>query len=133
MSDGIGFGANELSPLEIVDARAALRHASEAQRDLEASMRQASDDHADAERIYRLALAKCIVEKHAGGAAWTVSQDLARGEPSVAALRYERDVKKGVLGALEQQAFRYAADRRGLEKLIEWSMRRELAAPGTGA
>ncbi|HET6867716.1 MAG TPA: hypothetical protein VFH80_17490, partial [Solirubrobacteraceae bacterium] len=65
-------------------------------RNAEQFMRQAFEDAANAERAYRVALAKKIVELHAGGAAWTVCQDLARGDQSVADLRYRRDVAEGV-------------------------------------
>jgi hypothetical protein len=40
------------------------------------------------------------------------------------------DVSAGVLAAAEQAGFRLNADRRILERLVEWSMRRELAESG---
>ncbi|HET6866216.1 MAG TPA: hypothetical protein VFH80_09840, partial [Solirubrobacteraceae bacterium] len=72
---------------------------------------------------YRVALAKKIVELHAGGAAWTVCQDLARGDQSVADLRYRRDVAEGVKEAAQNAVWRHTADRKDLGKLVDWSMR----------
>jgi hypothetical protein len=42
----------------------------------------------------------------------------------------KRDVAAGVKEALEQAGFRLNADRRILERLVDWSMRRELAEGG---
>jgi hypothetical protein len=91
----------------------------------EGNRRDASEDLAQKERAYRIALARKIVEVHAAGSAWTVAQDLARGNDAVADLRYERDVAKGVLDAAETVAWRHTADRKDLAALIAWSMRSE--------
>jgi hypothetical protein len=48
----------------------------------------------------------------------------------VSELRYQRDVKRGVVDAAERAGYRLQADRRGLEKLIGWSERREIAEGG---
>jgi hypothetical protein len=118
---------NTISPLEIADARQAAHKASELQRGVEDGIRNASRNLAEAERQYRLALAKEILRlKAQDGVAWTACEHIARGEPKVADLRYARDVAKGVLEAASQQAFRYGADRRDLHRLIEWSQRRDL-------
>jgi hypothetical protein len=68
-----------------------------------------------------------IVELHDGGVAWTVAADVARGDEDVAELRRVRDIAQGLLGVAEARAFRTAADRRSLDALVSWSMRRELA------
>jgi hypothetical protein len=118
---------NTISPLEIADARAAAHKASELQRSVEDGIRDASRKLAEAERQYRLALAKEILRlKAQDGVAWTACEHIARGESNVADLRYARDVAKGILEAAQQQAFRYGADRRDLHRLIEWSERRDL-------
>lgn len=52
--------------------------------------------------------------------------EIARGEKAVADLRFKRDVAKGILEAAQQQAFRYGADRRDLDTMLTWSMRRDL-------
>ena len=111
------------APYDWAEAREAVRQASEAMKAAEKARRDASEDLAAKERAYRVALAKKIVEVHADGAAWTVAQDLARGDKAVADLRYERDVAQGVLDAQETVAWRLTADRRDLSKLIDWSMR----------
>ena len=118
---------NTIRPLEIADAREAAHKASELQRGVEDAIRDASRKLAEAERQYRLAPTKRIMHLHAqDGVAWTACDVIARGEPAVADLRYQRDVAKGVLEAAQQQAFRYGADRRDLHRLIEWSQRRDL-------
>lgn len=109
-------------PFDFVQAVAATRRAAEAQRDAEQAMRDASTDLAAKEKAYRMELAKEIVRQHAeDGVAWSVTSDLARGNPHVAQLRYERDVAKGVLDAAEQRAWRHSADRRAMLELITWS------------
>jgi hypothetical protein len=55
-----------------------------------------------------------IVELHAEGVAWSVAGDIARGDETVAAARYERDVAEAVSQAQEQAGFRLNADRRVL-------------------
>lgn len=115
-------------PFDFAQAVAATRRAAEAQRDAEQARRDAAADLAEKERAYRVALAREIVRQHADeGAAWTVAQDLARGNPAVADLRYARDVAKGVLDAAEQRAWRHTADRKDMTEFITWSRRRELA------
>lgn len=118
------------APFDFPEAVAATRRAAQAQRDAEQARRDASTTLAEAERVYRVALAKRIVEVHADGAAWTVAQDLARGDKHVADLRYARDVARGVLDAAEQRAWRHTADRRDMHELVCWSRRRELAEHG---
>lgn len=110
-------------PFDFPDAVAAARRAAEAQKAGEQAVREASETLAEAERQYRMALAKAIVTAHAEGSAWTVAQDLARGVSVVADLRYQRDVAKGVLDAAEQRAWRHTADRKDMLVFLEWSKR----------
>lgn len=112
-----------VQPYDFAEARAKVDEASRAMKAAEQARRDASRALADAERAYRVALARKIVEVHAEGAAWTVAQDLARGDKQVADLRYLRDVAKGVLDAAETVAWRHTADRKDLAALIAWSMR----------
>jgi hypothetical protein len=111
-------------PYDFPDAVAAARRAAEAQKAGEQVVREASADLAEAERLYRVALAKEITRQHADEkVAWTVAQDMARGEPHVADLRYHRDVAKGVLEAAQQRAWRHTADRKDVQVFLEWSRR----------
>lgn len=119
-----------VAPWTFGEGIAAARRASESQKAGEEAVRAASADLAEKERAYRLALAKRIVEVHAEGAAWTVAQDLARGDRHVADLRYERDVAVGVLEAAQQRAWRGTADRKDVLEFVQWSCRRELAENG---
>jgi len=118
------------SPFTFGEARAAAHQASQRQVDAERSRIEAVKDHAATELAYRKALAQHMTLVRADGVAWSAAADLARGNSTVAQLRYERDVSAGVLAAAEQAGFRLNADRRILERLVEWSMRRELAEGG---
>lgn len=120
------LGTNQLHPLEIEDARDAAHRASELQREVEDRMRSAARELAEAERVYRKKLSERILALRAEGVAATTCSEIARGEKDVADLRYERDVKAGVLEAAKQEAFRRGADRRDIDTLLNWSMRREL-------
>ncbi len=114
---------NNPDPYDFSQAREAVAAASTAMKVAEQSRRDASRKLAEAERAYRVELAKEIVRVHADGAAWTVAQDLARGDKHVADLRYQRDVAKGIMDAAETVAWRHTADRKDLAALIAWSMR----------
>lgn len=109
------------------EARDAVNAEKAAQAAAEDFRRQASRALADAEQAYRVALASEIVRQHDAGVAWTVAKDLARGAEPVALLRHKRDIAAGVLDAAETAAWRHNANRRALDKLVEWSMRRDLA------
>jgi hypothetical protein len=115
------------SPFTFPEARAAAHAASQRQLDGEDHRRNAAMQLAEAERQFRMALAVKMTQLHATGVAWTAVADLARGDRQVAQLRYDRDVAKGVSEAAEGAGYRLQADRRVLERLVEWSMRRELA------
>lgn len=117
---------NTIHPLQIEDAREAAFKASELQRSCEDQLRQTSRDLAEAERAYRKALSEKILELKAGGMAITACSDVARGDKEVADLRYDRDVAEGVMEAARQACFRRGADRRDLDTLLGWSMRRDL-------
>lgn len=110
-------------PYDFPEAVAAARRAAEAQKAGEQAVRDAAADLAEKERAYRVALARRIVEVHGEGAAWTVAQDLARGDQAVADLRYHRDVANGVLEAAQQRAWRHTADRKDVLEFIQWSRR----------
>lgn len=115
-----------MEPWDFADAITASRKATEAQKAAEQARRDASRDLAECEQAYRLALAQRIIEVQAAGSAWTVAQDLARGDKQVAKLRYLRDIAKGVLDAAEQRAWRHTADRRDVNEFVVWS---RLVAP----
>lgn len=120
-------GENTLHPLEIQDARNAAHMASELQKGVEDALRNQGRELADAERKYRRALSKEILRVHVeDGMAITMCGEIARGDETVSQLRYERDIAKARFKAVEQQAYRYGADRRDLDTMLEWSMRRDL-------
>ena len=115
------------APYDFQQATEAAGRASRLQASAEDFIRDAYRDAALKNEAYRKGLAEEIVRVHNAGAAWTVAQDLARGNDVVARLCRERDIAEGVKEAAVQAAWRRAADRRDTEKFIEWSYRRELA------
>ncbi len=119
-----------MGPWTFDEAVSACQKASRMQLAAEEGMRQSSQDAARAEETYRRALAETIVTKHNEGAAWTVAPDLARGDERVARLRRERDIAQGVREAMQQLAWRRAADRKDAQRFSDWSQRRELAENG---
>lgn len=115
------------SPYDFGEAKAAIERASVAQRKAEQEVRDAFRHHGEAERSYRRALAQKITELRSRGIPVTIVADLARGDWEIADLRMRRDIKEGVREAAKSAIFRHTADRRELEQLVDWSMRRELA------
>lgn len=120
-------------PFTFREARATAHQASQRQIAGEKALRQAAINLAEAERLFRKALALKSVELHAAGTAWTAVDSLARGDDKVATLRYQRDVAKGVCDAASSALYRLQADRRSQEQFVRWSMARELSDPGSGA
>jgi hypothetical protein len=111
-------------PWTFDQAVSACQGASRRQADAEGAMREASRDYALAEEAFRIALAKEIVRQHHDEhVAWTVAPDLARGNPSVAALRRDRDIAEGVRDAMQQLAWRRSADRKDAQRYADWSQR----------
>lgn len=127
----MSISENTLHPLQIEDAREAAHQASENQRNCEDRIKKASRDLAQKERTYREKLSKRILALHAGegdtpGLAISTCETVAKGEKDVARLRYERDVAAGIFEAAKQEAFRRGADRRDVDTLLNWSMKRDL-------
>lgn len=120
------------SALDIVGAREAEHKASANQQAAEEALRDAWADYGAAERAYRVELAKKMTQLHASGVAWTASRDIALGDERVAALRFERDIARGVREAADQAAYRLGADRRALGRLVEWSQRIDIRTGGVG-
>jgi hypothetical protein len=118
------------SPYTFGEARQALHAASQRQIDGERALREAVEDLAQSELAYNRACARKMIDLHGEGVAWTAARSLATGDSAVSELRYQRDVKRGVVDAAERAGYRLQADRRGLEKLIGWSERREIAEGG---
>lgn len=92
----------------------------------------AVDAYATAEKVYRIALAKRLLELRAEGTAATLSDDLARGDEHIAGLRYQRDIARGLMKSAEA-AKRDASEahvrhRVEVDKIVDWS--REVAPLG---
>lgn len=110
-------------PFDFQAAREASLMASQAQEASEDDLRAAAKDYARKENLYRVALARKIVELRADGMSITLAGDIARGTPDIAELKFERDLADGMLKAAEQAAWRHAADRKDLLRFIGWSER----------
>lgn len=121
-----------MPPWEFDDAHAQLAERSAVQQAAEKQVQVAYKDHAQKERAYRVALAKKITELRAEGVSVTLAQDLARGDERIADLRMRRDIAEGVVEAAKLHAWTVAADRKDVQGLATWSMRRELAELGLG-
>lgn len=114
-------------PYDFQTAKAVQLRASDTQRRSEQFVIDAWKSYAEAERAYREALTKRIVELKADGVAVTACDNIARGEKPIAALKRARDIAEGVREAAGQAAWRASADRKAEQTFLEWSMRRDLA------
>lgn len=119
-------GADEVvhrRPYDFGEAKAAHARAARDATAAESFTAQCSDEYADAEKAYREALAKKMVELHNEGKAWTVVENLAKGDSQVADLKRQRDIAEGLKKAAEQMSWKVNANRRALEQLVDWSQR----------
>lgn len=97
------------------------------QRRVESEIHSAYKQYAQKERLYRVALARRILELKSQGMAVTACEVVAKGDKAIADLRYERDIAEGVKETAKHAAWRANADRRDVSDLIRWSARRDLA------
>lgn len=114
-------------PWTFEQAQAASADGETEQRRVESEIHKAYKAYARAERTYRVALARRMVELRAGGMAITACEVVAKGDTVIAGLREERDVAEGVKETAKHAAWRANADRRDTSDLIRWSARRDLA------
>lgn len=117
-------------PFTFGEAKERINTAKAQQQAAETAVREAYSKFGLARRAYQTALAGKILELRVGGTAATLCADIARGDPQVAALRFNRDVAEGVMEAARSAVWRHTADRRELEQLVDWSKRREFAEAG---
>jgi hypothetical protein len=108
-------------------ALAASRNAETEQRRVESEVTLAYREHARAQRTYSCALARRMLELKAAGMAITACETVAKGDPRIAELREERDVKEGLRETAKHAAWRANADRRDTNDLIRWAAKRDLA------
>jgi hypothetical protein len=109
------------------EATTACRSAELEQRRVESEIHDAYKNYARAERIYRVALARHMLELKAAGMAITACETVAKGDPRIAKLREERDIAEGLKETAKHAAWRANADRRDTTALLDWSARRDLA------
>lgn len=75
--------------------------------------------YAEAEKEYRLALSKTILEERANGTPVTVISDICRGKPEIAKLRFERDCAEVVYKSAMEAINNYKLQIRVLDAQIE--------------
>lgn len=114
-------------PWDFADAVRASNDAETEQRRVESEIHVAYKQYAQKERLYRVALARKILELKLGGMAITACETVAKGDQRIAELREERDIAEGVKETAKHAAWRANADRRDISDLIRWSARRDLA------
>jgi hypothetical protein len=80
---------------------------------------------ADAERIYRVALAKEILKEREAGIPVTIIGDLARGDSTIADLKFARDAAQAVYDANNEALQAWKLQARLMEAQIsrEWGRR----------
>lgn len=54
-------------------------------------LKKRGQKYAEAEKVYRIALARCILDEREKGTPVTVISDICRGSTQIAGLRFERD------------------------------------------
>ena len=110
-------------PMDYQTAVEVMRVESEHQKEAESQLAKHHRSLADAEKRYREAVAKRIIEKRAEKHAANLCKELARGDSDIAQLGYERDLAIGMVDAAQQSIWRHTANRRDLEHFIDWSKR----------
>lgn len=114
-------------PWDINEARDNLHAASEQQHTHQERQREAVRAAARAEQVYRVARARRTAELRDEGYAASLCDTLARGDEQVAMLRRAADEAEGDREIAVQEGWRLHANRRDMEQLAQWSMRRNLA------
>jgi hypothetical protein len=110
------------APWDFFEAKDAARRCSIAQADAEKVFAEASETYAQAEAAYRIELAKEMTVLRAQGQPATLVGDLARGSEQIAGLKMTRDLCKGLLDAATHGIWRHNADRRDVQRFIDWSL-----------
>ena len=113
-------------PLEIDDARRAGHRMSQLRQQAEKDYTAALIDKAETEATYRKALSEAFVRLRDAGVAGGAAEIQAKGD--VVQSSKERDIAEGMAKAAEQRLKSLAEDRATLHRLVEWSMRVQLAS-----
>ena len=75
--------------------------------------------YAEAERNYRVAMRKKVMEERANGTPVTIMSDLCRGDPEIANLRLERDIAQTVYESAKEAIQTYKLQIRILDAQLE--------------
>lgn len=117
-----------LAPLTLAEARKKAANLSAAQEEHQRERVKSAEALAKAESEYRRLKAREILRLHADGVAWSACEDLARGTEAVADARFRRDLARGTAAAVNDNAYRLAADRHSLDNIVRWSMQLDMYA-----
>jgi hypothetical protein len=80
--------------------------------------KQLVKDYAHAEEAYRVALASKMIELKLEGEKVTILSDIARGDKTVAGLKRDRDIAKGVSDACKSSIHSLQSTMSGIQSLI---------------
>ena len=92
----VPFTVGPRQPWDFDQALQAHRAAENEQRRVESEVTSAYREYAKAERAYRVALARRILELKSGGMAITACETVAKGDRAIAELREARDIAEGL-------------------------------------
>lgn len=107
------------------EAREGLRRATLAVRDAEGEYKEAVDDAANSEAVYRAKLAEAMKGHRAAGMAVSEAEVASRAD--VIVYSRERDVMAGRVKLAAEVIENRRDDRRSLWRLVEWSSRKASA------
>lgn len=79
--------------------------------------------YAEAEKQYRMELAKAMLEERAKGTPVTIISDICRGKPEIAKLRFERDCAEVVYKSAQEAINNYKLQIRIMDAQVqrEWN------------
>jgi hypothetical protein len=112
-------------PLDLDDGRRAASKLARQCREGVEALDRAVKAHSEAEHTYRIAYAKKLVELRGDAVPVGVATDLAKGDETVAQLKYERDLAKGMIDVARERLRQLDGERASLRQLLEWSRKFE--------
>jgi hypothetical protein len=112
-------------PLDLDDGRRAASMLARQCRDGVNNLDRAVKAHAEAEQSYRIAYATKLVELRSNATPVGIATEMAKGDESVARLKYERDLAKGMIDVARERLRQLDGERASLRQLLEWSRKFE--------
>lgn len=116
-----------MGPWDFDEAVAASENGGRAQNDATEDTKTAYREYAQADKLFRVALARKMFDLRKEGHAITACETLARGDEEIAGLKEDATIKEGLKEAAKQAAWKTHSDRKDTEALIQWARQRDLA------